>query len=116
MNVLVKDDITDAEIEELMESDNPGQIFQQVMINDQLVEAVTEIEERHARMLKIEQGVKEVQELFNDLALLVDMQQETLDIIEENIKKTATYTEQGRVNIQKAEEYGKKARSVGIGA
>ena len=57
--------------------------------------------------------VLEIYELFRDLATLVDLQQESLDVIENRIIKAKNYTEKAEVELNEAEEYQKKARAVG---
>lgn len=101
-------------LQELIESDNPGAIFQNAMMqmDDQLVDAVKDIEDQHKGMVKIEQGVREIQELFQDMAVLVDLQQETLDVIERNVQDTAKYTRDAEKNITQAEVYQKNSRKV----
>lgn len=56
--------------------------------------------------------VLEIYELFRDLATLVDLQQESLDVIENRIIKAKNYTEKAEVELNEAEEYQKKARAV----
>jgi len=55
--------------------------------------------------------VLEVYELFKDLATLVDIQQESLDVIENRIILAKNYTETAEVELQHAENYQKKARA-----
>ncbi|ETO36041.1 hypothetical protein RFI_01020 [Reticulomyxa filosa] len=75
-----------------------------------VLDRVAEIEERHEGILQIEQGVRDLQEMFNQLALLVDSQQEVLDQIENNVNQTLNYTEKGHKELQKAHEYQKSFR------
>jgi t-SNARE complex subunit (syntaxin) len=83
-----------------------------MQMDDQLVDAVKDIEDQHKGMQKIEQGVREIQELFQDMAVLVDLQQETLDVIERNVQDTAKYTREAEKNITQAEVYQKNSRKV----
>ncbi len=62
--------------------------------------------------MKLEQQVLEVYELFRDLATLVDLQQESLDVIEHRINKAKDHTEKAEVELNEAEDYQKKARNV----
>ncbi|SPQ97508.1 t-SNARE coiled-coil homology domain-containing protein [Plasmodiophora brassicae] len=109
---IVKEDITEDQIEELMNSPSPGAIFQSavVRLDDRMIDVVHEIEDRHKGMLAIEQGVKEIQELFQDMACLVDLQQETLDVIEKNVLDASKNTKEGEKNMIKAEKHSKNAR------
>ena len=55
--------------------------------------------------------VVEIYELFRDLATLVDLQQESLDVIENRIMHAKNYTEKAEVELQEAEDYQRKARN-----
>jgi len=48
--------------------------------------------------------------LFRDLATLVDLQQESLDVIENRINHAKDYAEKAEVQLQEAEQYQTKAR------
>merc|ERR1711933_476049 len=70
---LVNQDITEEQIQEIVDSNNPTAFMQQaLMIPDAMLARVANIEERHAGILHIEQGVKELQELWGQLAILID--------------------------------------------
>jgi len=53
----------------------------------------------------------EVYELFRDLATLVDIQQESLDVIENRIVHAQEYAAKGEVELRKAEKESKKVYS-----
>ncbi len=54
----------------------------------------------------------EIYQLFQDLATLVDIQQEALDVIENRVQMAKDYTEKAVVELKKGEEYQKKAQKV----
>jgi syntaxin 1B/2/3 len=65
---IVKENITQEEIEQIIASDDPVKFMREAMrLSGVLVDAVAELE----RMRRIEQGVREILELFQDLATLV---------------------------------------------
>jgi syntaxin 1B/2/3 len=70
-----------------------GDAMMDVGISQELDTAVREIEERHMGIVKLERQVREIYELFRDLATLVDLQQETMDIIDQRISSAKAYTE-----------------------
>ncbi|CEO99826.1 t-SNARE coiled-coil homology domain-containing protein [Plasmodiophora brassicae] len=109
---IVKPDITDEEMEQVVQGGNPSAILQDAMSagDGEMTETMRQIEEKHQKMLEIEQGVKELQELFNDMAVLVDLQGETLNVIERNVAETKSYAHQGETSLQKAEVYQASAR------
>ena len=86
-------------------------MIKEALISDNLKNVVAEIESRHLDILKLEHQVLEIYELFRDLATLVDLQQESLDVIENRIIKAKNYTEKAEVELNEAEEYQKKARA-----
>src|SRR4051794_535399 len=71
----------------------PPLSLSEALISDNLKNVVAVIEERHLDILKLEHQVLEIYELFRDLATLVDLQQESLDVIENRIMKAKNYTE-----------------------
>jgi len=108
---IVNKDITEDEIDEIVASDDPGKFFREELgLADDLLDTVAEIEERYEGMKRIEQGVREIYELFQQLATLVEIQQEYLDNIETNVQQTRNYTEKAVEEIRKGEKSQKQAR------
>jgi len=108
---IINSDITEEQIDAMVASDDPGKFFREEMgLTDELLDAVAEIEERYEGMKRIEAGVREIHELFNQLAVLVELQQEHLDSIESNVEQTKNYTFKAAKEITKAEDNQKKAR------
>jgi len=107
---IVDSKISDDEIERIVESGQANDVIKQALISENLQEVVRDIEERHLDILKLEQQVLEVYELFRDLATLVDLQQESLDVIENRISRARDYAEKAEVQLQEAEQYQTKAR------
>ena len=109
---IVDQELTEEEIDDIVESGRAQDVIKQALVSDNLQDVVRVIEERHADILKLEQQVLEIYELFRDLATLVDLQQESLDVIENRIMHAKNYTERAEVELQEAEDYQKKARNV----
>lgn len=65
-------------------------------------DVVQDIQDRHNDILRLEHEIMEVHELFRDLATLVDLQQEKLDIIETRIANAKDYTEQAAEELEVA--------------
>ena len=104
--------ITAEQIDNILETGNAQEIIKGAIISQDLDDTVQAIEERHIEIMKLERQVKEVYELFQDLAALIDMQQETLDVVEDRILKAKGYAEKGVGNLRKAEDHQKTARKV----
>merc|ERR1719347_785961 len=108
---MVNQDITEEQIQEIVDSKDPTAFMQQaLMIPDAMLDRVVDIERRHEGILRIEQGVKELQELWTQLAMLVDEQQEQLDKIENNVEQTLEYVQKGKIQLEKANKSQMSAR------
>ncbi|XP_005998115.1 syntaxin-11a [Latimeria chalumnae] len=70
--------------------------------------ALNEIECRHKELLKLETRIREVHELFLQMALVVEQQADTLNNIEMNVQNVQDYVGQAKTQIKKAVEYKKK--------
>jgi len=108
---IVDANLSDQQVDQIIESGKAQDVIKEALISDNLKNVVHDIEERHLAILKLEHQVLEIYELFKDLATLVDLQQESLDVIENRILKAKNYTEKAEVELQEAEEYQKKARA-----
>jgi syntaxin 1B/2/3 len=102
--------IDDQRAEEIVDSGQVSQILSQALVSDDLQDAVRGIEERHVEILKLEQQVIGINELFKDLATLVDLQQESLDVIENRIIHAENYAKKGEEELDSAAIYAAKAR------
>ncbi|XP_036007025.1 syntaxin-11a [Fundulus heteroclitus] len=69
--------------------------------------ALNEIENRHKELLELESRIRDIHELFFQLALLVEEQGCMLDNIEANVGATQDYVAKAAVQIKKAVEYKK---------
>ena len=67
--------------------------------------------ERESEIRNIEQSVGELNELFRDVAHMVNEQGAQLDIIEENVETTHDASRGAHVNLKQASNYQKSARS-----
>ena len=66
--------------------------------------------ERAEEVRQLERSVMEINEMFRDLAGMVQEQGVIIDTIESNTAEAAVYTEEGVKEIDKAAEYQKKSR------
>lgn len=111
---IVKPDATPEEIRAVVEDDNGGQIFSQALLNTnrygESKAAYREVQERHKDIQKIERTLAELAQLFNDMSILVEQQDETLDVIEETAAHVEKDTEAGLGHTMKAVESARSAR------
>ncbi|XP_042759862.1 syntaxin-3 isoform X4 [Panthera onca] len=103
---------TDEELEEMLESGNPA-IFTSGIIDSQISkQALSEIEGRHKDIVRLESSIKELHDMFVDIAMLVENQGEMLDNIELNVMHTVDHVEKAREETKRAVKYQGQARKV----
>ena len=74
------------------------------------METVEEIRERHEAVMELERGLVELNQMFLDLASLVEHQGDIIDNIETTVAAAKEYTADGVVALEQAHEYQKSAR------
>ncbi|XP_048838454.1 syntaxin-1A [Brienomyrus brachyistius] len=102
---------TNDELESMLESDNPA-IFTSGIIMDSNItqQAMSEIETRHTEIIKLENSIRELHDMFMDMAMLVESQGEMIDRIEYNVEHSVDYVERAVSDTKKAVKYQSKAR------
>ncbi|XP_030078013.1 syntaxin-3 [Microcaecilia unicolor] len=101
---------TDEELEEMLESGNPA-IFTSGIIDSQISkQALSEIESRHKDIVRLESSIKELHDMFMDIAMLVENQGEITDNIEISVMKAVDHVEKAREETTKAVKYQNRAR------
>ncbi|QDZ20429.1 syntaxin [Chloropicon primus] len=94
---------TDYEVSEMIESGESEQIFQKAILEQgrgQIQDTLNEIDERYRSMQEIERGLLELQQVFIDLATVVDQQSEVLDNIEVHVNTAGEFTAEGAKALQ----------------
>ncbi|XP_077643606.1 syntaxin-1A isoform X1 [Lonchura striata] len=107
---------TSEELEDMLESGNPA-IFSSGIIMDSNItkQALNEIETRHSEIIKLENSIRELHDMFMDMAMLVESQGEMIDRIEYNVEHSVDYVERAVSDTKKAVKYQSKARRVSHG-
>lgn len=102
---------TDAELEDMLEQGNPA-VFTQGIIMDtaQAKQTLADIEARHADIIKLETSIKELHDMFMDMAMLVESQGEMIDRIEYHVEHAVDYVQTATQDTKKALKYQSKAR------
>ncbi|KAM8923909.1 syntaxin-3 isoform 3-T3 [Pelodytes ibericus] len=102
---------TDDELEEMLESGNPN-IFTSGIINDSQIsrQALSEIESRHRDIVRLESSLKELHDMFMDIAMLVENQGALIDRIENNMDESVGFVERAVADTKKAVKYQSDAR------
>jgi len=111
---IAKPDATPDEIEQAIESGDSTKIFANQILDSHLHQqaknALAYIEARHADIKRIEASIQQLHQLFVDMAILVDTQQEMLNQIEYNVSTSVAYTAKGVEELKSAVKLQKKSR------
>lgn len=83
-------------------AEHQGQVIEFQELENEIAHNEALIEEREKDIDKIHQSVAQVQEIFRDLAAIVNEQQTAIDEIETNVHDTLDKTQRGRDEVQKA--------------
>jgi len=103
--------VQNEELENMLESGNPA-IFTQgiIMETQQAKQSLADIEARHRDIIKLENSIRELHDMFMDMAMLVESQGEMIDRIEFNVEKSVDYVDTAVADTKKALKYQSKAR------
>ncbi|XP_025157028.1 syntaxin-1A isoform X5 [Harpegnathos saltator] len=102
---------TNEELEEMLEQGNPA-VFTQgiIMETQQAKQTLADIEARHADIIKLENSIRELHDMFMDMAMLVESQGEMIDRIEYHVEHAVDYVQTATQDTKKALKYQSKAR------
>ena len=108
---LVDPTMSDEQMETIVTSGKASHHIQEAVIGFHVQNTVNVIDQRYSDIVQVEKQVLEIYELFKMISTLVDLQHESLDVIETHVAQAKTHTEKGEVEIQEANTYQTKARS-----
>ncbi|KAJ0026831.1 hypothetical protein NQD34_017831 [Periophthalmus magnuspinnatus] len=105
-------DITDQQLDELVDKGGEGwaEFSQSLQTQGGRSSrwALKEIQGRHKELLELESRIKQVHDLFLQMAILVEEQGSMLNNIEANVNGTQEYVDRMNVQMKKALKYKKK--------
>ncbi|XP_067269562.1 syntaxin-2 [Pseudorasbora parva] len=102
---------TNEELEQMLETGNPSIFTSDIILDSQITrQALNEIESRHKDILRLESSIKELHDIFVDMAMLVETQGEMIDNIEKNVNNAVEYVSHAKVETKKAVRYQTQAR------
>ncbi|XP_076155340.1 syntaxin-11a [Alosa pseudoharengus] len=105
---IVGQEVTGEQIEEMIESGKWNAFSENLVADGRAARsALCEIENRQKELLELEGRIRDIHELFFQLALLVEEQGTKLDNIEANVGSTQDYVAKATVQIKKAVRYKK---------
>ncbi|XP_062535102.1 syntaxin-1A isoform X2 [Armigeres subalbatus] len=106
---------TNEELEEMLEQGNSA-VFTQgiIMETQQAKQTLADIEARHADIIKLENSIRELHDMFMDMAMLVESQGDLVDRIEYHVEQSGNYVAQGQQELVQANKYMSKARKKAV--
>jgi len=105
-------DATEEEIEDAITSGSAEQIFAQQTLarREAAKQAHNYVISKHKEILKIEQSLIQLHQLFVDMSVLVQEQSEIVANIEHNVQSAQEHTGEALKELRTANKYHKKAR------
>uniref|UniRef100_A0A4W5MDG0 Syntaxin-3 n=1 Tax=Hucho hucho TaxID=62062 RepID=A0A4W5MDG0_9TELE len=101
---------TDDELEEMLESGNSAVFTSGIMDSGISKQALSEIEARHKDIMRLESSIKELHDMFVDIAMLVESQGDIVNNIEVQVSKAVDHIVVAKTETKKAIQYQSKAR------
>ncbi|KAB0394881.1 hypothetical protein E2I00_008116, partial [Balaenoptera physalus] len=94
---------TNEELEDMLESGKLAIFTDDIKMDSQMTkQALNEIETRHNEIIKLETSIRELHDMFVDMAMLVESQGEMIDRIEYNVEHSVDYVERAVSDTKKA--------------
>ncbi|KAG9159716.1 hypothetical protein Leryth_007744 [Lithospermum erythrorhizon] len=100
-------------IDQLIETGDSEQIFQKAIREQgrgQVMDTLAEIQERRDAVIELERKLLELQQIFLDMAVLVDAQGDLLDNIETQVSSAVDHVQSGNTALQKAKKLQRNSR------
>ncbi|PIN18261.1 SNARE protein Syntaxin 1 [Handroanthus impetiginosus] len=100
-------------IDKLIETGDSEQIFQNAIREQgrgQVMDTLAEIQERHDAVRDLEKKLLDLQQIFMDMAVLVDAQGDMLDNIESQVSSAVDHVQSGNTALQKAKSLQRNSR------
>ena len=76
----------------------------------QVVDTVSEIQERRDAVVEVERSLRELHQVFLDMAALVEAQGHQLNDIESHVARASSFVLRGAVELEAAREYQRSGR------
>ncbi|XP_028309760.1 syntaxin-3 [Gouania willdenowi] len=101
---------TDEELEEMLEGGNSAVFTAGITESKINQQALNEIEARHKDIMRLESSIKELHDMFVDIAMLVENQGGMIDRIESNMDQSVGFVERAVADTKKAAKFQQEAR------
>lgn len=94
----------------LIENEQAQYVIEEYLMQPgaKLDELVADIESRHTKVMTFEKNILELKELFEEFNILINLQQDSVNNIEQKIKITESRVDDAEQKLKTAEHYNKK--------
>ncbi|XP_076878541.1 syntaxin 3b isoform X3 [Brachyhypopomus gauderio] len=96
---------SDEELEEMLEAGNTAVFTAGIIDSGISRQALNEIESRHKDIVRLESSIKELHDMFVDIAMLVESQGGMIDRIESNMDQSVGFVERAVADTKKAAKF-----------
>ncbi|CAG0915716.1 unnamed protein product [Notodromas monacha] len=104
-------EVTDNEVEDLLSKGTTSAYTSDIIVDAKInKEMLQEIESRHEDLMKLENSIRELHDMFMDMAMLIENQGEMIDRIEYHVEHAKDYVARATEDMRKAKAYQDKAR------
>ncbi|OMH79865.1 Syntaxin-like protein psy1 [Zancudomyces culisetae] len=104
--MIANPEATSEEADEAIASDRADNVFAQKIMNSSRVTnarmVLREVEERQKDIARLERTIVELSEMFNEINMMVEKQQEMIDVVEAAAEETNANTQYAAVEVDKA--------------
>lgn len=102
---------TNEELEEMLEQGNISVFTQDIIMDTQQAkQTLADIKARHEDIMNLEKSIRELHDMFMDMAMLIESQGEMIDRIEYHVDHAKDHVLIATQDTKKAKEYQSKAR------
>uniref|UniRef100_A0A0N4Z215 t-SNARE coiled-coil homology domain-containing protein n=1 Tax=Parastrongyloides trichosuri TaxID=131310 RepID=A0A0N4Z215_PARTI len=102
-------DICEKDIEDFMISGNLGKISESIVMGKNVKdEIIQSLQVRNEGILNLEKQIKELHEMFHDVMLLTELQNNNIDCIYKSMESATNYVNEAKTNMKEANEKKKK--------
>ncbi|XP_063062389.1 syntaxin-1A-like [Engraulis encrasicolus] len=93
---------TNEDLETMLESENPNIFTTGVVLDSKMAAAMSEIESRHDDIIRLETSIRELHDMFIDMAMIIENQGGLVNNIERNVSSAAAYVERAKEETKHA--------------
>ncbi|PNF18286.1 hypothetical protein B7P43_G16310 [Cryptotermes secundus] len=110
---IINREATSEELEHLLENSEVA-VFVDNIVADTLEAqlALTSVKARHGELLEVESSVKEIRDIFVQMATLVEAQGDNVKRVEFHVVKAGGHADLGNTRLRKAKKLKKKRRKI----